>query len=75
MKTNRLTAAKIDEIKAIKSNKIRQPVNTKRQIDTSVRLENLTPEQVVILVIFRIEQVREGNEINNINQSVPQEEI
>ena len=38
-------------------------------------MENLTPEQVVILVIFRIEQVREGNKITNINQSVPQEEI
>ena len=52
--------------------KIRQPINTEQQNpeDTRVRLKNLTPEQVE----NTIEQVRQGNEINNINQPVQQEE-
>ena len=64
MKKNRLTAAKIEEIKT----KIRQPINTEQQNpeDARVRLENLSPEEV--------EQVKQGNEINNINQAVQQEE-
>ena len=68
MKKNRLTAAEIEEIKM----KIRQPINTEQQNpeDAKVRLENLTPEQLE----NTIEQVRQGNEINNINQPVQQEE-
>ena len=68
MKKNRLTAAKIEEIKM----KIRQPINTEKQNpeDARVRLENLIPEQVE----NTIEQVRQGSEINNINQPVQQEE-
>ena len=68
MKKNRLTAAEIDEIKM----KIRQPINAKQQNpeDARVRLENLTPKQVE----NTIEQVRQGIEINNINQPVQQEE-
>ena len=52
--------------------KIRQPINTERQNpeDARVRLENLTPEQVE----SNIEKVRQGNEINNMNQPVQQEE-
>ena len=61
MKKNRLTAAEIEM-------KIKQPINTKQQNPehARVRLENLTPEQVE----NTIEQVRQGNEINNINQPV-----
>ena len=68
MKNNRLTATEIEEIKR----KIRQPINTEQQNpeDSRVRLENLTLEQVE----NTIEQVRQGNEINNINQTVRQEE-
>ena len=64
MKNSRLTAAEIEEIKM----KIRQPVSTEQQNqeDTRVRLENVTPEQVE----NTIDQVRQGNEINNINQPV-----
>ena len=67
MKKNRLTAAEIEEIKM----KIRQPINTEQQNpeDAKVRLENLTPEQLE----NTIEQVRQGNEINNINQPVQNE--
>ena len=67
MKKNRLTAAEIEEIKM----KLRELINTKQQNpeDARVRLENLTPEQVE----NTIEQVRQGNEINNINQPVQQE--
>ena len=63
MKKNRLTEIKM---------KIRQPINTKQQNpeDAIVRLENLTPEQVENTT----EQVRQGNELNNINQLVQQEE-
>ena len=68
VKKNRLTAAEIEEIKM----KIRQPINTKQQNpeDARVWLENLTPEQVE----NTIEQVRQRNEINNINKPVQQEE-
>ena len=68
MKKNRLTAEDIEEIKM----KIKQPINTEQQNpeDARVRLENLTPEQVE----NTIEQVRQGNQINNINQPVQQEE-
>ena len=64
MKNSRLTAAEIEEIKM----KIRQPVSTEQQNqeDARVRLENVTPEQVE----NTIDQVRQGNEINNINQPV-----
>ena len=65
MKNSRLTAAEIEEIKM----KIRQPVSTteqQNQEDARVRLENVTPEQVE----NTIDQVRQGNEINNINQPV-----
>ena len=60
--------AEIEEIKM----KIRQPINTKQQNpeDARVRLENLTPEQVE----NTIEEVRQGNEIININQPVQQDE-
>ena len=52
--------------------KTRQPINTKQKKpeDSRVRLENLTPEQVE----KTIEQVRQRNKINNINQSVQQKE-
>ena len=68
MKNIILTAAEIKEIKV----KIRQPINTEQQNlkDARVSLENLTPEQVE----NTIEQEREGNEINNMNQPVQQEE-
>ena len=68
MKKNRSTATEIEEIKM----KIRQPINTKQQNpkDARVRLENLIPEQVE----NGIEQVRQGNEINDIDQRVQQEE-
>ena len=67
MKNSRLTAAEIEEIKM----KIRQPVSTteqQNQEDARVRLENVTPEQVE----NTIDQVRQGNEINNINPPVQQ---
>ena len=66
MKNSRLTAAEIEEIKM----KIRQPISTEQQNqeDARVRLENITPEQVE----NTIDQVRQGNEINNINQPVQQ---
>ena len=68
MKNNRLTGTEIEEIKI----KIRQPINPKRQNseDTIVRLENLAPEQVE----NTIGQVRQGSDINNINQPSQQEE-
>ena len=68
MKKNRLTAAEIEEIKM----KIRQPINKKKENpeDGRMRLENLTPQQVKNI----IEQVGQGNEINDINQPVQQEE-
>ena len=68
MKNIILTAAEIKEIKV----KIRQPIKTEQQNlkDARVSLENLTPEQVE----NTIEQEREGNEINNMNQPVQQEE-
>ena len=68
MKKNRLTAAEIEEIKM----KIRQPINKKKENpeDGRMRLENLTPQQVK----NTIEQVGQGNEINDINQPVQQEE-
>ena len=68
MENNRLTAAEIEEIKM----KIRQPINTERQNpeDARVRLEKLAVEQVE----NTIGQVRQGNDINNINQPVQQQE-
>ena len=64
----RLTAAKIEQIKM----KIRPSINTERQNpeEGRVRLEKLAPEQVQ----NTIGQVRQGNDINNINQPVQQEE-
>ena len=69
MKKNRsTTVAEVEEIKM----KLRQPTNTKQKNpeDARMRLENLTPEQVE----NTIEQIRQGNEINKINQPVQQEE-
>ena len=52
--------------------KIRPSINTERQNpeEGRVRLEKLAPEQVQ----NTIGQVRQGNDINNINQPVQQEE-
>ena len=68
IKNNRLPGAENKEIKR----KTKQPINTEQQNskDPRVRLENLTPEKVE----STIEQVRQGNEINSINQPVQQEE-
>ena len=68
IKNNRLPGAENEEIKR----KTKQPINTEQQNskDPRVRLENLTPEKVE----STIEQVRQGNEINSINQPVQQEE-
>ena len=67
MKKNKLTGD-LEESKTY----IRQPTNVERQDsqDARVWLENLTPEQAG----NTIEQVRQGNGINNINQPVRQEE-
>ena len=68
MKKNRLTAEDIEEINM----KIKEPINTEQQNPEGarVRLENLTSEQVE----NTIKQVRQGNQINDINQPVQQEE-